>query len=302
MLQYILECIAFQLVFSYYLRLFSKAGNLFSVEPPVLDRYLRVIIGTALGKDRGTKKHPFRSSIMCIPSFLWNSNAVSATATSSEAPGLALSVEEGIIYGGMIVAAAYFGYKLFQIYKLRNNGAIQRFPNFTQIIVKNSELAFSFFKSIFLGDKVIQREHKSIIEHELVHIEQRHSWDLLFFELMRIVGWFNPLVYVYQSRVSELHEFIADSKVAKTDKKEQYEFFAFTNLSDREHITCQSILQDLLNQKAYSHATAETVEESLAVKVFVVAAASYGNAALYFFRGTGVGKLSIKSKLLTIGI
>ena len=69
----------------------------------------------------------------------------------------------------------------------------------------------------------MKKEYDSIIQHELVHIEQWHSWDLLFFELMRIVGWSNPLVYVYQSRVSELHEFIADAKVAKTNKKEQYE-------------------------------------------------------------------------------
>jgi bla regulator protein BlaR1 len=45
----------------------------------------------------------------------------------------------------------------------------------------------------------------------------------LFYELMRIVFWFNPLVYVYQSRISELHEFIADAKVSKSHKKEQYQ-------------------------------------------------------------------------------
>jgi len=158
------------------------------------------------------------------PEFLWNTNSTSTSVTASEGPMFNISWEEGILYGGMLLATFYFGYKLYQIQKLRKNGSIQYFPNFTQIIVKNSELAFSFFKSIFLGDKVIQREHESIIKHELVHIEQKHSWDLLFFELMRIVGWFNPLVYVYQKRISELHEFIADAKVAKTHKKEQYEF------------------------------------------------------------------------------
>jgi beta-lactamase regulating signal transducer with metallopeptidase domain len=40
---------------------------------------------------------------------------------------------------------------------------------------------------------------------------------------MRIVAWFNPLVYVYQNRISEVHEYIADAEVAKTHKKEQYQ-------------------------------------------------------------------------------
>ena len=70
----------------------------------------------------------------------------------------------------------------------------------------------------------MEKECRNIIAHELVHVKGKHSLDLLFFELMRIVGWFNPLVYVYQSRTAELHEFIADAQVAKHDKKEQYEF------------------------------------------------------------------------------
>jgi beta-lactamase regulating signal transducer with metallopeptidase domain len=91
------------------------------------------------------------------------------------------------------------------------------------VIVPNSEVAFSFFRSIFLGEKVVEADHEGIIQHELVHIKQRHSLDLLFFELMRIVGWFNPLVYIYQNRISEMHEFIADAQVTKTHKKEQYQ-------------------------------------------------------------------------------
>ncbi len=223
MIQYILECIAFQLVFliiyDFFLKreTFFQWNRLYLIGTYVLSMLLPWVKIEALNTTVPEQYYVY-------PEFVWNAYTVSATVTSSEAPSFNLSWEEGILYGGMVLAAVYLGYKLFQIYRLRSTGTIQRFPNFTQIVVENSELAFSFFRSIFLGDKVIQREHQSIIQHELVHIEQRHSWDLLFFELMRIVGWFNPLVYVYQNRVSELHEFIADSKVAKTDKKEQYEF------------------------------------------------------------------------------
>ncbi len=223
MIQYILECIAFQLVFLIIYDFFLKRETFFQWNRAYLiGTYVLSIVLPWVKVEALKTKVPEQYYV--YPEFLWNADSTGATVTSSEGFSFDFSWDEGILYGGMVLAAIYFGYKLFQIYRLRNAGAIQRFPNFTQIVVKNSELAFSFFRSIFLGDKVIQREHQSIIQHELVHIEQRHSWDLLFFELMRIVGWFNPLVYVYQSRVSELHEFIADSKVAKTDKKKQYEF------------------------------------------------------------------------------
>ncbi len=69
-----------------------------------------------------------------------------------------------------------------------------------------------------------------------MHIKQSHSWDLLFFEVMRIIGWFNPLVYIYQSRTSELHEFIADAHVSKTNKKEQYQLL-LSQVFQSEHIS-----------------------------------------------------------------
>ncbi|MGK0494307.1 MAG: TonB family protein [Maribacter sp.] len=157
------------------------------------------------------------------PEFLWNVNSPAVVTTGTASPVFQISWQEGVLYGGMLLAAFLFGYKLYQLQQLRAQGTIAYFPNFTRVVVKNSELAFSFFKSIFLGDKVLSREHKSIIQHELVHIKQRHSLDLVFFELMRILAWFNPLVYVYQHRISELHEFIADVHVPKTERTAHYD-------------------------------------------------------------------------------
>src|SRR5690606_18758620 len=133
------------------------------------------------------------------------------------------TLPEIIFYGGMLVAGLWFGYKLYQIIQLKRKGEIRYFKNFTRVVVCDSNMAFSFFRSIFLGDQVLEEDYKSIVQHELVHIRQGHSFDLMFFELIRIIGWFNPLVYVYQSRISELHEFIADAKVAKTHRAEQYQ-------------------------------------------------------------------------------
>ncbi|MFT6797574.1 MAG: hypothetical protein ACJART_002727 [Maribacter sp.] len=157
------------------------------------------------------------------PEFLWNVNSPAVVTTGTASPVFQISWQEGVLCGGMLLAAFYFGYKLYRLQQLRAQGTIAHFPNFTRVVVKNSELAFSFFKSILLGDKVLSREHKSIIQHELVHIKQRHSLDLVFFELMRIIGWFNPLVYVYQNRISELHEFIADAHVPKTERTAHYD-------------------------------------------------------------------------------
>ncbi len=124
---------------------------------------------------------------------------------------------------GTTITAIWFLVKLLKIQWLKNSGRKKYFNGYTQVIIAKSSLAFSFFKNVFLGEEIPVEKQPNIVAHELVHIRQWHSLDLLFFELARIIFWFNPLVYLYQMRMSELHEFIADAHVAKTNKKEQYQ-------------------------------------------------------------------------------
>jgi len=90
------------------------------------------------------------------------------------------------------------------------------------IEVSNSKIACTFYKTVFLGDKLSEAEKQQILSHELVHVKQKHSLDLVFFEALKIIFWFNPLVYIYQSRIATLHEFIADANVVKTTTRRSY--------------------------------------------------------------------------------
>ncbi|WP_232623039.1 TonB family protein [Pareuzebyella sediminis] len=222
MIQYILECIAFQLVFLVIYDFFLKRETFFQWNRAYL-------IGTYLLSLflPWVKIEAFKTTVperfVAYPEYLWNADGAVAVAASG-GTGEVWSWETVVFLGGAVAATLLFGYKMWQLYQLRSNGEVRYFNEFTRIVIADSRMAFSFLKSIFLGDKVVAGDHENIIRHELVHIRQRHTWDLLFFEMMRIVGWFNPLVCVYQNRVSELHEFIADAEVAKGDKGVHYEY------------------------------------------------------------------------------
>ena len=74
--------------------------------------------------------------------------------------------------------------------------------------------AFSFLNYIFIdGDKVNNDDTEKIIAHEKVHIEQKHSIDLILAEIFVIIHWFNPLAHILKSKIKENHEFIADRNV-----------------------------------------------------------------------------------------
>jgi hypothetical protein len=83
-------------------------------------------------------------------------------------------------------------------------------------------MAFSFFYYVFLGELIKEEDKPTILRHESVHVKQNHTMDLLFFEILRIVFWFNPLIYMYQRRISSLHEFIADAEAVKSQNKKDY--------------------------------------------------------------------------------
>ncbi len=78
--------------------------------------------------------------------------------------------------------------------------------------------AYSFFKKISLGNNLSNQG--IIAEHEQVHASQWHSVDVMIIEMVMIINWFNPVVYLYRFSIKYIHEFIADRQVLQsgTDK------------------------------------------------------------------------------------
>lgn len=81
--------------------------------------------------------------------------------------------------------------------------------------------AFSFFGYSFVADTLQKRD--IILAHEHVHIQQLHSFDVMLFEVIAILNWFNPIVYLYKQDVKHIHEFIAD-EIASTKEVSKAEY------------------------------------------------------------------------------
>jgi hypothetical protein len=92
------------------------------------------------------------------------------------------------------------------------------------IIVGLTDEPFSFMNYIFLSAD--HKDNEITIRHESVHVDQLHSFDLLFLELVVVINWFNPVVYLLQKRVKAIHEFIADKSVISSNmEKSEYADF-----------------------------------------------------------------------------
>lgn len=83
--------------------------------------------------------------------------------------------------------------------------------NGAPLMIVNEDIpAFSFRKYILISRHDYDTNAEAIITHELSHIRLGHFYDLMLMELVKIIYWFNPLVYLLNRDMKDIHEFQAD--------------------------------------------------------------------------------------------
>lgn len=143
-----------------------------------------------------------------------NSNEVTAWFSVQE---LLVYVLLTIYLFGVIFKAFKFATNLKTIYGFIKQSPKVKKSNYWIVNFKNEIPAFSFFNYIFINEdfkNLTENDFQIIEKHELVHVEQYHTIDILFVEIIDIVFWFNPLLKYLKKSLLEIHEYIADEKVA----------------------------------------------------------------------------------------
>ncbi|MBW2962251.1 M56 family metallopeptidase [Mesonia aestuariivivens] len=231
MLGYIIQFSVFLLIFWVVYELFLKKETFFTYNrlyllfTPIASACLPFISFNFLESYAVEAQHLVQLPAVFIGDPIINETTTQVTKTVTSSAGFLEKHALFIIYiVGAIFSAVIFIRKIFQFQQFRKKGAISYFKNLKLIEISNSKIACTFFKTIYIGNDLAENEKAQILKHEQVHAQQYHSLDLLFFEVLKIVLWFNPIVYFYQKQLTNLHEYIADAEATKnSDKKSYYE-------------------------------------------------------------------------------
>jgi beta-lactamase regulating signal transducer with metallopeptidase domain len=142
-----------------------------------------------------------------VPVTAGNTNL--AVATSAKPTILTLNKAlETIFMVGVTVLVVSFLFKLYSVLKLIFNHQRQKRSGYTLVLIPNLPSPFSFLGYLFVANEPDLTP--AVLQHELVHIRQKHSWDILLLELIKATCWFNPAVYLLQNSLKALHEYEAD--------------------------------------------------------------------------------------------
>ena len=183
--------------------------------------------------------------------------AVTQVLTINEQPGITPIVhvmEESpmnwtlILYTLYGLGIAIFGFRfLYNIAKLwirvRRNTQI-KFNSLVKVLLKEELPPHTFLRYIFLNKQKFESKSipAAVLLHEETHAKEWHSLDVLFIELLQVLFWFNPLIYVFKRSIKLNHEFLADSAVIKGQENQlQYQNTLLSYLSNDNFHTHQSV-------------------------------------------------------------
>jgi TonB family protein len=105
-----------------------------------------------------------------------------------------------------------------ELFKLMGQGETIPLDNHMLVLLPHNEIgSFSFFKWLVVNSTDYEQNFDPILRHESVHIRQLHSLDILLIEILKVVFWFNPVLWFYKRSLQEVHEYLADEEAPNRD-------------------------------------------------------------------------------------
>ena len=145
------------------------------------------------------------------------------TVVAQPATALWVRVALLVYLVGMIFFAVRNLWSLGRLGALLRRGRVERVSDYlpgrgehVRLVVHDRDIApFSWMRYIVLSRKDLEENGREILIHELAHIRNRHSWDLLLADLCIFVQWFNPAAWLLKQELQTIHEYEADDTVLR---------------------------------------------------------------------------------------
>lgn len=142
-------------------------------------------------------------------------------------------------------------------------------------LVEKNLPPFSFWNKIYLNKNYFENGQidNRIFQHEKTHVTQKHSLDILFLEILKVIFWFNPALYIYKKAMSDNHEFLADNSIIlqNTDVKD-YQRLILSEMLQTQNISLTHQFNYNNTKKRFIMMTTKKSKFEKTKKLFAVSA------------------------------
>jgi len=123
------------------------------------------------------------------------------------------------VYGiGVLFFSIRFFFNLHSmVLRIRKNPKLKN-NQFVTVLLRSDITPHTFFRYLFFNKHAYEKHliPSEVLMHEQTHAKELHSLDILLIELLQVVFWFNPLLYLAKNAIKLNHEFLADKAVIQT--------------------------------------------------------------------------------------
>ena len=168
---------------------------------------------------------------------------------------------------GVVFFLMKFVYNIVKIYKIKAGKKIEVVDDVNFIYTNESHIPFSFLKNIYIPKDNLDA---MIIKHEMSHVKNYHSVDIILMEIMIAFQWFNPFIRMIKNELKNNHEFIADSEAIKDeDEKSNYMMLLLQQCTADDFSTIANNFSFLLTKKRISMITKNQKVKGSVIKVLL---------------------------------
>ena len=168
---------------------------------------------------------------------------------------------------GVVFFLMKFVYNIVKIYKIKAGKKIETIDDVNFIYTNESHIPFSFLKNIYIPKDNLDA---MIIKHEMSHVKNYHSVDVILMEIMIAFQWFNPFIRMIKNELKSNHEFIADSEAIKDeDEKSNYMMLLLQQCTADDFSTIANNFSFLLTKKRITMITKNQKVKGSVIKVLL---------------------------------
>jgi TonB family protein len=128
-----------------------------------------------------------------------------------------------IYLAGLAFFLVRFIFRIGQVISVIRKNEIRKNKQINFVFLEKECSPFSFLNYLFVSRSLENSEgYDRMTAHEMEHIRQGHSLDVLILELLTVFQWFNPFMWILRHAVRENHEFLADRAVLESGVSRGY--------------------------------------------------------------------------------
>ena len=107
---------------------------------------------------------------------------------------------------------------------LKRKSEVTQMDGFDFVNTNEENAPFSFLNNLFWKQSISLQEEggQQIFKHEITHIQQKHTWDRIYCQIVASIFWMNPFNWVIQKELVAIHEFIADEEAVGNSNVEAF--------------------------------------------------------------------------------